>query len=54
MSNSRMRWTVHVSLMEEKRKECRVLVGKPEGKNPLARSRRRWESKFRSDLRGLG
>jgi hypothetical protein len=29
--------------MEERRGIYRVLVGKPEGKRPLGRSRRRWE-----------
>jgi hypothetical protein len=29
---------------------CRVLVGKPEGKRPLGRTRRRWEDNVRPDL----
>jgi hypothetical protein len=29
---------------------CRVLVGKPEGKRPLGRPRRRWEDGIRMDL----
>jgi hypothetical protein len=33
---------------------CRVLVGKPEGKRPLGRPRRRWEGGFRMDLRDIG
>ena len=32
----------------------RVLVGKPEGKRPLRRSRRRWEDKIKIDLQELG
>jgi hypothetical protein len=38
----RMRWTGHVARMEERRVLYRVLVGKPDGKRPLGRPRRRW------------
>ena len=38
-----MRWAWHVACMEERRSVYRVLVGKPEGKEPLGRPRRRWE-----------
>jgi hypothetical protein len=37
----RMRWVGHVAYMGEKRGMYRVLVGKPEGKRPLERPRRR-------------
>ena len=33
---------------------CRVLVGKPEGKRPLGRPRRRWVDNIRMDLQGVG
>jgi hypothetical protein len=36
--------------MGEGRGVCRVLVGKPEGKRPLGRPRRRWEDNIRMDL----
>ena len=39
----RMRWAGHVARMREGRGVYRVLVGKPEGKRPLARPRSRWE-----------
>jgi hypothetical protein len=39
----RIRWAGHVTLIELTRKAYRVLVGKPEGKRPLGRPRRRWE-----------
>jgi hypothetical protein len=39
----RMRWAGHVACMGEERGVYRVLVGKPEGKRPLGRPRRRWE-----------
>jgi hypothetical protein len=40
-----------VARMEEERKVYKVLVGKPEGRRPLGRPRRRWEDGVRMDLR---
>jgi hypothetical protein len=40
--------------MGEERKVYKALVGKPEGKRPLGRPRRRWEYEFRMDLREIG
>jgi hypothetical protein len=40
--------------MGEERKVYKVLVGKPEGKKPLGRPRRRWEDGIRMDLRETG
>jgi len=40
--------------MAEGRGVHRVLVGKPEGKRPLGRSRRRWEDNIKMDLREVG
>jgi hypothetical protein len=42
MKSRRMRWAGHVARMREKRNAYRLLVGKPEGKGPLERPRRRW------------
>jgi hypothetical protein len=39
----RMRWAGHVARMGEERKVYKVLVGRPEGKRPLGRPRRRWD-----------
>ena len=50
----RMRWVVHVARMGEGRGVYRVLVGKPEGKRPLARPRRRWEDNIKMDLQEVG
>jgi len=36
--------------MRERRGACRNLVGKPEGKKPLERPRRRWEDNIKMDL----
>jgi len=40
--------------MGEKRGVFRVLVGKPEGKRPLGRPRRRWKNNIKMDLREVG
>jgi hypothetical protein len=51
MSKSRrMRWAGHVARMGEKRNAYRILVGKPEGKRPLRRPRRRWVDNIKIDL----
>ena len=34
----------------ERREVCRVLVGKPEGKRPLGKPRRKWEDNIKMDL----
>jgi hypothetical protein len=47
IKSRRMRWAGHVARMGEERKVYRVLVGKPEGKIPLGRPRRRWEDRTR-------
>jgi len=46
-----MRWAGHVARMGEGRGVHRVLVGKPEGKSLLGRSRRRWEDNIKMYLR---
>jgi hypothetical protein len=40
--------------MAENRNEYRILVGNPEGKRPLGRSRRRWVNNIKMDLRAIG
>ena len=50
VKSRRMRWAGHVARMGEGRGVHRVLVGKPEGKRPLGRPRRRWEGYIKMDL----
>ena len=50
VKSRRMRWAGHVARMGESRGVYRVLVGKPEGKRPLGRPRRRWEDNIKMDL----
>jgi hypothetical protein len=54
MKSRRMRWAGHVARMGEGRNLCRVLVGKPEGKRPLERPRRRWKYGIKMELREIG
>ena len=49
-----MGWAGQVARMREGRGVHRVLVGKPEGKRPLGRPRRRWEDNIRMDLQDVG
>jgi hypothetical protein len=49
-----MRFTGHVAHMEENMNACRILIGKPEGKRPLERYRRRWGDIINVDLREIG
>jgi hypothetical protein len=54
IKSRRMRWAGHMARMGEKRGVWRYLVGRPEGKRPLGRSRRRWEDNIKLDLRKIG
>jgi len=50
----RIRWAGHVARSGERRGVYRVLAGKPEGKTPLDRPRRRWEDNIKKDLQEVG
>jgi hypothetical protein len=54
IKSRRMRWAEHVARMEEKRNAYRLLVGKPEGRRPRGRPRRRWVHNIRMDLGEVG
>ena len=50
IKSRRMRWAEHVARMGERGGVYRVLVGKPEGKRPLGRHRRRWKDNIKMNL----
>jgi hypothetical protein len=53
MKSRRIRWARHVTRMGEER--CRQgFGGKPEGKRPLERCRRRWEDCIKMDIQEMG
>jgi len=50
IKSRRKKWAGHVARMGEERGVYRVLVGRPEGRRPLGRPRRRWVDNIRLDL----
>ena len=54
IKSRRTRWAEHVARMGEERGVYRVLVGKPEGRRPLGRPRRRWVDNIRMDPQEVG
>jgi hypothetical protein len=54
IKSRRMRWAGHVARMGRRWIVYRVLVGKPEGKRPMGRPRRRWEDNIRIDFQEVG
>jgi len=49
-----MRWAGHVARMGEEKGTCRVLVGKPEGRRLLGRTRCRWVVNIRMNIQEVG
>ena len=54
IKSTRLRWAGYVARMEEGRSAFKILTGKPTGKRPLGRPRRRWEDNIRMDLEEKG
>ena len=54
IKSRRLSWAGHVARMEEGRSAFKSLTGKPTGKRPLGRSRRRWKGNIRMDLEEIG
>jgi hypothetical protein len=54
IKSRKMRWAGHMARMGEGTGVYRVLVGRPEGKRPLGRPRRRWEDNIKVKLRETG
>jgi len=53
IKSRRLRWAGYTTRMGERRGVYRVLMGKPEGKRPLGRPRRRWEYTIKMDLQDV-
>jgi hypothetical protein len=53
IKSRRMRWAGHMARMGEGRDVYGVLVGRPEGRRPLGRPRRRWEGNIKMNLREI-
>jgi hypothetical protein len=54
IKSRRMRWAGHVARKRVGRGAYRILVGRPEGRRPLGRPRRRWENNIKMDLQEVG
>ena len=54
IKSRRLRLAVHVARMKDCRTAYNILTGKPAGKRPLARPRRRWEGNFGMGLKEIG
>jgi hypothetical protein len=54
IKSRRMRWAWHVARMGERRGAYRILVGRPKGRRPLGRPRRRWEGNIKINLQEVG
>jgi hypothetical protein len=54
IKSRKLRWAGHIARMEEARSAFKILTGKPTGKRPLRRPRRRWEDNIRMDLKEIG
>jgi hypothetical protein len=54
IKTKRMRWAGHVARMGEVRGAYNILIGRPEGRRPLRRPRRRWEDNIKMNLREIG
>jgi hypothetical protein len=50
IKSRRMKWAGHVARIGERKDVYRVLVGKPEGKRPLGRSKHRWEDNIKNEM----
>ena len=54
IKSRRLRWAEHVARMKKGRSAFKILTGKPTGKRPLGRPRRRWEDNIRIELKEIG
>jgi hypothetical protein len=54
IKSNQIRWARNVARMREERKVNKISVGKPEGKGPFGKPRRRWEDVIIMDIREIG
>ena len=54
IKSRRLRWVGHIARMEEGRGAFKILTGKPTGKRPLKRPRRRRKDNIRMDVKEIG
>ena len=54
IKSRKLRWAGHVARMEESRSAFKILIGKPTGKRPLRKPRRKWEDNIRMTLEEIG
>ena len=54
IKSRRLIWAGHVARVEKGRSSFKILTGKPTGKRPLGRPRRRWEDNITMDLEEIG
>jgi hypothetical protein len=54
IKSRRIRWAGHVARIGGGTRRIQGFCGKPEGKRPLGRSRRRWEDNVKMDLQEVG
>ena len=54
IKSRRLKWAGHIARQEEGRSAFKILTGKPKGKSPLGKPRRRWENIIRMDLKKIG
>jgi hypothetical protein len=50
IKSRRLRWAGHVPRMEEGRSAFKILTGKPTGKKPMGKLRRRWEDMYLEEI----
>ena len=54
IKSRRLRWAENLARMEKGRSAFKILTGKPKGKRPLGKFRRRWQDNIRMDLKEMG
>jgi len=54
IKSRRIRWAGHVARVGDRRGAHVALVGRPDGKRPLGRPRRRWEDNIKTDIQKVG